>query len=66
MVGWRKEAVAEFASGTGRLDAESLLEVLSHRHGAQDVQEGEGAVRPVFAIQAAMGKAADPRDGLKW
>ena len=52
-------------SRSGRSEAEDLLNVLTNGHGAQDVEEDEGAVGHVFARQIAVRNALEPGNGLK-
>lgn len=43
--------------------AQQLLDVLSYRHGAQDIQEYKGAVRVVLPGQVPVAQALDEGDG---
>lgn len=58
-----KDAGTVLAGGARRGEAKHLLDVLSNAHGAQDVEEYEGAVRVIVPQQIAVTEALQPRDG---
>lgn len=60
-----EKAAALFGCSARRRKTEHLLDVLTHGHRAQNVQENEGALVVIFAGQIAMAQALDPRDGQK-
>lgn len=60
-----EEATALFGGRARWRKAEQFLDVLAHRHCAQDVEEDERTLVVVFAGQIAMAEALDPGDGLE-
>jgi len=60
-----KETYALFTGGARWSKAQKLLNVLANGHGAQNVEEDEGAVRVVIAGKIPVAQTLDPGDGRK-
>ena len=53
------------ASGSWWWEAENLLNILSYRHGTQDVKKDEGTFSEVASLKISMWQTLDPRDRRK-